>query len=249
MKYYGHIDYRASMDWGLNLQQAALFDWLYSLSTWADTTVIGGEVYYFAARQKACKEIPLVTDKPDTMYRHFKALSDNGLIKIMKIENRDFIAFTDKANSWGRHSEPSEKSASNLEEIHETDSEKSATYKNIIKDNNIRDKEDSKKIESSLFPESDPNVRRLFKNSLVNNFEFVQKKFDAPEFSYINLNHYFNAVLDWSDMKGMKRTADGWLATIRSWIRKDLLAGKLVTIKTEEDMEQMDKELLDWYKL
>lgn len=54
-----------------------------------------------------------------------------------------------------------------------------------------------------------------------------EKKFATSEFEKVDLVHYFHAVADWSDQKDMKRTKNGWLATVRNFIRGDAERNKL----------------------
>lgn len=54
-----------------------------------------------------------------------------------------------------------------------------------------------------------------------------EAKFATPEFAKIDLVYYFHAVADWSDQKDMKRTKNGWLATVRNFIRGDMERGKV----------------------
>jgi hypothetical protein len=113
MKYASLIDNVTSKEWNLNIQQAYLFDWIYALPSWATKVFLGDEVYFFASRTLAIKELPLLTDKPDTMYRYYKQLEELDLIVLKRIEGKDCIALTEKAKLWGKQlgnkSEPSEK--------------------------------------------------------------------------------------------------------------------------------------------
>lgn len=54
-----------------------------------------------------------------------------------------------------------------------------------------------------------------------------EKKFATPEFQQVDMVYYFHAVSDWSDQKNMKRTKNGWLATVRNFIRSDIEKGRL----------------------
>lgn len=112
MKYSSLIDNVTSKEWGLNIQQAYLFDWIYSLPSWATSAMIDGYEYFYASRHKAVEELPLLTDKVDTMYRYFKSLEDLGLVILKKIDGKDYVALTEKAKIWGRQSEYSEKNPS-----------------------------------------------------------------------------------------------------------------------------------------
>lgn len=136
MKYNSSIDNVTALKWGLNLQQAVLFDWITTLPTWADKIVRdNGDVLYMASKNLACKELPLLTDKPDTMYRYYKQLESHGLIKIEKIKGADYLLLTDKCSQWGRGElgKISEQTRKNIRE----DSDLNPTYNNTINNNTI----------------------------------------------------------------------------------------------------------------
>lgn len=99
---------------------------------------------------------------------------------------------------------------------------------------------------ASLFPEiekqekenrekekEEKSRKTLFKNSevfkLVNNNDYsgFEKKFPGPEYEKIDLVYYFHSVNDWSDKSDTKRSAAGWLATVRTFIRSDMEKNKL----------------------
>jgi hypothetical protein len=102
MQYRTLIDNVAAKSWGLTINQAYILDWIIQLSTWADKTIINGDVFYFASRHKAVEELPLLTDKADTIYRYYKQLEDIGLLILKKIDNKDYVAVTKKCAIWGR---------------------------------------------------------------------------------------------------------------------------------------------------
>lgn len=90
---------------------------------------------------------------------------------------------------------------------------------NNILNNNIEDK---KQI---LFSDSFFNSYENLRNVLKNNEDFKSK------YAGVNLNHYLEDVLLWSDSQNKKRTNQGWLATLRNWMKRDLQGGKLVYLK------------------
>lgn len=79
--------------------------------------------------------------------------------------------------------------------------------------------------------------KTLFRNSLLckgvdlnssnADLSSIEAQFNQKEFESIDLAYYIYAVNDWSDQKPMKRTNKGWIATIRSFIRRDFEAKKL----------------------
>jgi len=75
-----------------------------NLHTWADKMVIGNEVFYKISKKKIITELPLLTDKEDTVYRLMKQLEEKELISIKKIDGVDHIATTKKCADWNRKS-------------------------------------------------------------------------------------------------------------------------------------------------
>lgn len=100
MKYSVCIDQVRAIEWGLNLSEAYAFAFCYSLPSWADTIIIGTDIWYFGSRNKALDEIPLLTDKPDTVYRHYRALAAKGIIEWKKFDGKDCIRITEKGKQW-----------------------------------------------------------------------------------------------------------------------------------------------------
>jgi hypothetical protein len=96
---------------------------------------------------------------------------------------------------------------------------------------------------ASLFPDEtkveEPKEKKtLFRNSAVYqmvkfengvgvDYSEFESKFSIPEFEKVDLVYYFQTVSDWSDQKNMKRTKNGWLATVRNFIRGDVEKKKL----------------------
>ena len=66
----------------------------------------------------------------------------------------------------------------------------------------------------------------LFANSKYTNIDAV-----ASELKHIgegvNLSFYRQAIMNWSDQEGVKRTERGWLATYRTFIARDAEKGIL----------------------
>jgi hypothetical protein len=142
MTYTIQIDQQRSIEWGLNLSEAALFSFCYNLPAWADTAIVNGAVWYFASRNKAIEEMPLLTEKPDTVYRLYRSLQAKGLINWQKIGVKDYICLTEKAKAWNNSENfPSagKKSEQTRKKIREG-SENFPTYNNTI-DNSTSDRE------------------------------------------------------------------------------------------------------------
>ncbi len=103
MQYRTLIDNVAAKKWGLSISQAYILDWLIQFQLKAEKLTIDGSIYFFASRNKAVKELPLLTEKADTIYRYYKQLEDFGLISLKKIDNKDYISIMPKcSNAWGQ---------------------------------------------------------------------------------------------------------------------------------------------------
>lgn len=137
MRYSTLIDNKTSLEWGLSVHLSYLFSWIYDLPSWSDRIIIGSDVFYFASRFKAIEELPMLTDKPDTMYRYYKKLESMELIEVKKIDGKDYITLLNKSKAWNNYSEINPTNGN----ISELNSEKNPTY-NIISNNN---KENNKK--------------------------------------------------------------------------------------------------------
>jgi DNA-binding PadR family transcriptional regulator len=113
MKYTMFIDQVHSIEWGLNLQEAAIFNFLYSVPTWAEAKLIDGKLFYHASRNKAIQDYPIVSEKPDTVYRIYRRLQSAGVIEWMKDGLKDMILITEKGKQWNN----SEKNPTLIQEL------------------------------------------------------------------------------------------------------------------------------------
>ena len=100
MKYTAIIDNAFGLKYGLNIQEAYLFGYLYTSPTWASQKQINGKIYYFVSRTKVIDDMPLLTDKPDTIYRYFKSLAQKGIIEFVKEGVCDYISITQIGKEW-----------------------------------------------------------------------------------------------------------------------------------------------------
>lgn len=100
MKYSILINQKRALEWNLTTSEAVVFSWIYELASWADKLIYDDKTYYFSSREKACEELPIVTEKSDTMYRLYKALEKKGLVSIVTINKKDYIALTEKGKQW-----------------------------------------------------------------------------------------------------------------------------------------------------
>ena len=103
MRFSTYINNQKAIEWGLNANQAALFDLLNQASSWAEEVVVDGVVYYWVSRNKVIEELPLFYKTGDTVYRHFSELNEKGLIVYLKQGkhgDKDLIRLTEKGKSW-----------------------------------------------------------------------------------------------------------------------------------------------------
>ena len=157
MKFNINIDQRFCLEWGLNFAEGAVFGILYNLSSWADPVMIDGQIFYHASRNKVMGELPMLTDKPDTIYRIFKHLSDpqRALIQYEKDGRKDLIRLTDRGKTWNSEKNPSladnsENFPAELGKKSENNSEKNPTDNNtsIISTTNNNPLSPANEIES-----------------------------------------------------------------------------------------------------
>lgn len=170
-----------AVEWGLTLGEVYIFSWMYELPSWAKRTDIEGKSYYFASRNKAISDMPLVTDKTDTMYRYYQKLEQKGLIEVIKVAGQDYVALTDKAKTWNssirnsdlnpsdlpKEGQNSKNDVSNsdlnpnkLGNISETNSDLNPTNSIISNNSNINDNKKEKKenIFFTNYKESDKEL-------------------------------------------------------------------------------------------
>lgn len=103
MRFSTYINNQKALEWGLNANQAALFDLLNQASSWAEEIIVDGIVYYWVSRNKVLEELPLFYKTGDTVYRHFSELNEKGLIVYLKQGkhgDKDLIRLTEKGKSW-----------------------------------------------------------------------------------------------------------------------------------------------------
>ena len=101
MKFSININQKQALELGItNINQAVIFDLLTGCAAWANTELIGDEVYYWVARQAIVAELPLLNIKADTAYRHLKSLAEIGVIDYMKKGKKDCIRITEKGKNY-----------------------------------------------------------------------------------------------------------------------------------------------------
>lgn len=178
MLYVSTIDNIFATKFNLSLSQAYLLDWIIKLPTWAKKITVDNEVYYFASRKKVTEDLPLLTDKPDTVYRHYKSLVEMGFIKTTRVQNAEYVAFTDKTKGWLRKSEHSENFPTHNGNISDTNSENFPTNNLIITNNIINNKQTDEKFKNNFSGEVKEKSNTQTPGAEILNYPFN----NSPEF-------------------------------------------------------------------
>lgn len=85
------------------------------------------------------------------------------------------------------------------------------------------------------------NKKTLFsENPVLSNVDEVLSRFSSVEYDSIDVLYYYHAVKDWSESSNTKRTENGWISTIRNFMRSDRDTGKL-HLKNQITMQQGGK--------
>lgn len=212
-----------------------------------------GKPYYMADYKNVSVYCPILPNKVDTLRRLYKNLENLGLIQLIKIDNHVCFTPSQMLRDWGTvyKSVEAEKNPQIAEinpgftEINPVEAEKNPPYINIINnninnnDNNIAPQIDFAAPVPTEQTEESKDKKTLFRNSEIYklvkfdetgagvDYSEFEKKFATPEFEKVDLVYYFHSVSDWSDQKNIKRTKNGWLATVRNFIRGDVEKKKL----------------------
>ena len=220
MKYFISINQKRSVEWELTTSEAVVFSWLYELASWAEKLIYNGNTYYFGSRSIACKELPMVTDKPDTMYRLYKSLEKKDLISMITLEKKDYIALTEKGKFWYYEDElPSlgKKSEEIRNEIREN-SEKNPTYQyNNNKYINNQEDNNKERIDKSI-PKKGFDFKRALLDlgideDIVNDWLLVRKQKKAT-----NTETAFKRIKNEIALSGISANECITLAVERCWM-------------------------------
>lgn len=100
MRYNLYINQVKAVEWKLTLSESIIFGYIAESTGWKKKFILSGVLYYWMAKSKVIKDIPLLTDKPDTIYNIYKSLHKKGLIVYKNYQKKDLIALTAKGFSW-----------------------------------------------------------------------------------------------------------------------------------------------------
>jgi len=108
------INQAKALEWQLNAQQALLFAFVYECPSWAKLTQTADGDFYALSKGKILEELPLLTDKPDTVYRLLKQLAGAGVIDLSSTASITLVRLTPKGQEWNRKLDGSEKYPTHL---------------------------------------------------------------------------------------------------------------------------------------
>lgn len=152
MRRFTNIDNEFCCKYKLNLSQAYVYEWILNLNKWCSFIHLEGKVYYWASKNKALSDMPIVTDKINTMHKHYKSLEGLGLIELKKIDGKDYIHITSLSSSWNSSIQHLEKNPSSIGKKSNPNLEKNPTNSttntnSVLKDSNgLFSKEEIKSI-------------------------------------------------------------------------------------------------------
>ena len=135
--------------------------------------------------------------------------------KTEKAENKEQSLFSDTA--------PIKNSvAENTEHCKNSVAENTERCKNGGSYNKVNN--DKEKINNQY----NKNKKTLFsENPILKNVDEVLSRFNSVEYERIDVLYYYHAVKDWSESSNTKRTENGWISTMRTFMRNDKEANKL----------------------
>ena len=250
MKYTITINQYAAVKNNLDLDliDLAIFDFIKDFANSKNCVKINTPegVFFWISHKLIMESMPLLGIKSDQgIKRRVGNLINAGLLKKHPDcekyrqtlytfgENFDKLLFSDES------SEPATEFTNPQRKLGDTRNESCGGTRNEncgYYNNNI---DASQKNFASHTPDNETKTKKtLFRNSEVYDmvkegangeldYSEFEEKFSSPEFANIDLVYYFHAVADWSDQKDMKRTKNGWLATVRNFIRGDAEKNKV----------------------
>lgn len=100
MRRFSNIDNVFMLKHELTLQESYILEWVLHLPIWADKSILSDRTIYFASKNKACQDLPMITKQNDTMQRYYRRLEEKGMIKLFKVSNKDYIEILPKCAGW-----------------------------------------------------------------------------------------------------------------------------------------------------
>lgn len=98
-------------------------------------------------------------------------------------------------------------------------------------------------------PKNNANKNTLFKNSAYFEISIFKQKLKGLDEAGVDVDFYHRQINNWSESKTVKRTANGWVATARTFMEKDKQAGKLQMVKGSEEQKELDQDMIDYLNM
>lgn len=247
-----YIDQVFALRHNLTQSEAAVFWFFTRLSNWAESIVIGGRIYYFAAKPMACSNLPIVTTKVDTMYRIYRSLEKKGLVMLEKHGTKDLVhVVSEYAKQWNNanYRENSDLNPTKLGIKSETGrnqirvgSDLNPTYKEEYHKEEYKEEEgtvsgivvnhDGGAGQSSLFDDSDATASPGKRKNSAKKKSAVDRNAEADEV-LIFLNTIAGRDFARQDMPGGKKNRAGIISLLKRKYTVDHLKD-MVTMKVFE---------------
>jgi hypothetical protein len=241
------IDNEKVMEWDLTLQEAFVFSWIYSLPSWAENIIVDNKVYYFASKNKAVEDLPMVTDKFDTMYRHYKSLKLKGLIELLKVGIKDYIALTELAKEWNTN----KKKLSEYSENNPYQTENNPTKLGFKSESNSENNPTNRIIKSSI-----DNKKINNKNIEINNGFVVPESYShfseiwVKWIKYKKSQHNFSFKSADTELVAFQKLIDVSDANLTKAIKcvdTAMAGGYKSYFRLKEEEKQYDQPVVDYW--
>lgn len=198
-------------------------------------------------------------DGKDSIATGIRELVDHGYMRLIKYQDKNGKF---EGSEWQVSSDPifvkenaeNPQSIDDFDDAENTDSPQSEiprTGKSASSNTKESNTEESNMVDQDFFDEGKKVSKTLFRNSLASNMVAFKKSLQKEEKIGVDLEYYYQSVMDWSDTKegdGKKflRTAKGWIATARTFMRGDLEKGKLKILAKEGEVKE--QKTMAYYK-
>lgn len=233
------INQSRALEWSLNAQQAFLFAYLFGCPAWAETCNVDGDLYFRISKKKVCEDLPLLTDKPNTIHKIMKSLEASGLILMAVFDNETHISITEKGTYWNRvegveknptlgnnsmqgmEKNPDRGGKKSTEGVEKFPTNQSISNK-IIKSNNYDQLNTSDVSQAQPAPQKSKRGTRLPEDWKPTIEYWDEAKLINPNLRDARLTQIAAEFRDyWISKSGAGATKTDWLATWRNWIRRE----------------------------
>lgn len=110
MDYNISINQPKSIEWGLNLSEAAIFSWIYNVPSWSKKTLLeDGKLFFWASKGNCLEDMAIVTTKRNTLNTIYAKLESIGVIESIRRNNCDYVFITEKGIQWRQNKNTSVK--------------------------------------------------------------------------------------------------------------------------------------------